>query len=231
MWTPANILLIGGLLALVATYIATLITDKENKNEKDELRRRLDSAQAEILRLTQELKNDVTGGNGYCYVNILPEGGGKMGIYLTSDSNYPLYDIKVVVSPSVITGEPKTKSIKKNKESTNHYSPQNFNIDVLPAYNRDQQNNMVRLASAVFYNKEKWVYNIDFSARNGNWKQILEIYENENFTPVSSFIIYKIRIEDKGYRQIVIKESIDPNANNSILNIFERDLIPFENIN
>lgn len=228
MWTPANILLIGGLLALLATYIATRITDNENKIEKDELRKRLDSAQTEIIRLTQELRNDVTGGKGYCYVNLLPEESGSAGIYLTSDSKYPLYDIKVVVKPWATADQLTPKLTKKDKKPVNPYPPQIFAVDVLPAYDSDQQNNIEHLGSVVFDGKRNWVYTIDFSARNGNWKQTWEMGLDKDSKPITSFIIYKIKIEEAGYRQVILKESIDARASNSVLKSFETKLIPFD---
>ena len=200
-----------------------LIEKAEVQNQKTEqiakLNAELAESQKEIAKLTVETANNVTGGDGYCYVNITPDIPGKALADITNDSKYPLYDIEVQINPWLVinTFYVEESDAKAYGEATNFSERYNFKVGTLASMKSQLVTNRV-LGLVPFDYSKKSFFTINFTARNGEWTQIWELSIDEKSNPISSHIIYKTVVEKQILKRVILKKSIHSKAKNSVLN-------------
>lgn len=271
MWTSANIILIGGLVTLILTYIATNITDKENKKDqqklKDELAKQsqeyaskvdqyaqtqkvndevikelqrqlieearkqvaksdeiaslykqLAESQNEVVALTKRTNASVTGGEGYCYINIYPNLEGSADIDVISESEYPLHNVEIYVRPWLFIDDfyvdkDFSDSYRKSTDFKEHYG---FKVSVLPSKKSELVTSR-HLGTVPFNLSKIWYYTIDFTATNDEWRQVWELSLDENSKPIVSHIVYKTTIENGVMKKVILKKAINSKVRGSLL--------------
>jgi hypothetical protein len=99
MIQPATLVLVGAILSAIGAFWAAskqqrLVTQaaQERARFEQELRAKSD----EIASLNRQIVATVTGGDGFCYLDVIQEGSNFV-LLLLNDGNYPLYDISVRV--------------------------------------------------------------------------------------------------------------------------------------
>ncbi|MVM39314.1 hypothetical protein GO730_20015 [Spirosoma sp. HMF3257] len=196
-----------------------------------ELYKKLAESQERVTKLTEETQTYVTGGDNYCYVNIYPESlsDKKAEVAVISNSKYPLYDVEIKIVPWLPWDDfwVDQNALKVYKESLNLNERYNFRVGTLPSQ-KSQLVTSRQLGYLPFDSHQKWIYTIDFIARNGEWRQVWEVYIDEDLKPVASHITYKTVIENNTRKNVILHQFTNPKAKNSIVDYLITEFKPFD---
>ncbi len=152
---PAGLLLVGGFLVAIGVFWSAL---QQMKTEQD-LRKKSD----EIARLSLDAVRSITGGDSYCFILLIPIGEGRFGVGVFHKGKHPLYDVHVrMVNLDRLDEKRSLLSIESLA-----YTDTNLDIGTLIPEHVTTRGN-VDLAALP-----KRGFNIFFSARNGDFTQLL----------------------------------------------------------
>ena len=225
------------LLALLAT-IAGAFAAWWSAREQDAYNNKLIEAQKEITRLNNEIAQSVTGGDGYCFVNFFPKQPGIAEVDVISDSKYPLYDIEIRIRPwipsqdfefsgdatDLNTNENFTERKRQGRVDSNYYE---FKVGTLPSM-KSQIVTSRKLGTVSFGHQDRWFYTVDFTARNGEWRQVWDFSFNKDGRAVGSHVIYKVVVENNTKKNLVLNRFPNPDSPTSIVNSLITEYKPFD---
>ncbi len=152
---PAGLVLLGGILLAIGIFMSAL---QQMKTEQD-LREKSD----EIARLSLDAVHSITGGDSYCYILLVPLGEGRFGVGVFHEGKHTLYDVHVRMVNLDRLDERRSRLSFESLAYTDTYL--NFGT-LIPEHMATRGN--VDLAALP-----KRGFNIFFSARNGDFTQLL----------------------------------------------------------
>jgi len=157
-WGPAGLIFLGAFLAALGALWAS---QQQVKFERD-LRAKSD----EIAGLNRDIKNQVTGGESFCYMMISSiDPKTNLGIpVVIHEGDYPLYDIN-----ARIVDLQKLRDIKDNTFTSFMQTQTVLKIGNLA------RKTVLALSSLDLGNSSKRDFNIFFIARNSQFEQLLRL--------------------------------------------------------
>jgi hypothetical protein len=211
------------LFATVAGAFAVWWASKEQDAYNDKLlkaQEKLFVAQNEITRLNEDIRQSVTGGHGFCVVNFFSNSSGTIDVDIISESEYPLYDVEVEIRPWYPQSDFKLeKALQElNSKLKKAYKKYTFKAGTVAA-RRGQLVTSKKIGELPTGPFKRWFYTVDFTARNGEWRQVWDFMVDQNGEPIGSHIVYKTEIVKNTIRKIIIAPKVpDPRYKNSIIN-------------
>lgn len=210
------------LLALLATVVGAFAAWWAAK-QQDEYNNELITAQKEIARLNNEIAQSVTGGDGHCFVNFFYKEPGIAEVDVISDSRYPLYDIEIRIRPFFPPDD-----FDVNRDTTKiDRDVYQFMVGTLPPM-KSQIVTSRKLGVVNYGHKKRWFYTVDFTARNGQWRQVWDFSLDNSGEPVGSHVIYKVVVENGTKKNIIINRSHNPKSSASIVNSLITEYAPYD---
>ncbi len=155
---PAIVIFVGILIAAFGGVWASM--------EQNTFDRTLKKKNEEIVELNRKIINSVTGGESYCYFQVMKIGNSKVvDLFLVNTSEYPVYDVSVTITDA----EKRWALVKKNIP---YGSVSELYVITSKASESFNIGNMVPNQGKLVYSlelkdKEKYSFNITISARNG----------------------------------------------------------------
>ena len=163
--SPGILILLGSLLGVFGGFWAL----KQQNRFEDELRAKSE----EIADLNRRLDATVTGGDSFCYIDLVPTEilkeavtGDRALLVLVHQGKYPLYDLAVQVL-NVVQAFPKMEEDKFASLQIRRYI-ENRKFDIF------SPEKSLTLGEIIFQGAKQY-YVFQFSARNGDWFQNLRI--------------------------------------------------------
>lgn len=194
-----------------------LLDKADVQNAKTEeiakLNAELAASQQEIAKLSIETANNVTGGDSFCYVTIIPLSNQKAQVILTHEGDYPLSEVKInimLISKLKEFNEKLGPTVDENffEKRNNLYT--HFEMSTIPANNSKRtQKSAYPLGSVPYSSRNEETYDIEFIARNGIWKQEYKFRFNNNGKLRNSYSVYRKVVVRNKLKLITIKRESD----------------------
>lgn len=178
------------------------------------LYRQLADSQREIARLAVETTNNVTGGDSYCMVKIIPISSDSAQVMLVHKGRYPLSDLRISIERKTVRDalfenlDLGSVGLKKYFDELGS-SAIIFKKNSLPADNDHEYKDGYVIGYIPFKPLLDEVYLIDFSARNGRWTEWYRFRYNEKGEPRTSYAVGRSPIKGKETRYVVFEEEKD----------------------
>lgn len=94
---PAALVLVGALLSAIGGFWATARQQRltaEAAEQRAQFERELRMKSDEIASLNRQIAASITGGDGFTYLDVIPEGDG-FALLLLNGSEFPAYDVSI----------------------------------------------------------------------------------------------------------------------------------------
>ncbi|WP_375446022.1 hypothetical protein [uncultured Fibrella sp.] len=148
--------------------------------------------------LLQQIRDLISGGNGFSYVTLHPGEGEDASVILRNRSGYPIYGLHIT-----IRWQPFDKLI----ESTKHQPEDNFQQNSVQFRPRPEIPNYFHgMTIGKIKRQVNGTYIIDFEARNGSWTQEYSIWKEMDHPEKH---VWKVTKYVNGKKLVLREETIE----------------------
>ena len=155
-YVPVIFMALGGFGAIVGA-LQSIRAEKGRAEFERALREKTET----IANLQGELRQTMTGGDGFCYAHLDLDPTNHSGPFMiVSESRFPLYDVQLRVVNLAETIVPKLEDLNKNL----------FQVGNLPPHTA-----YLGMRTTVPAQSEAVRWNLFFGARNGHWNEELRL--------------------------------------------------------
>jgi len=99
-WLPYILIVIGVILSTLGGFWLSHISTRQLKHQLDTVKTELTTRNDKIQELNNFILSSITGGDSFCYLDIIPlrETKDKARLVVRHKGQYPLYDLNIIIS-------------------------------------------------------------------------------------------------------------------------------------